>query len=238
VSLATRNDGQMSIPLSRLPDPLLSVGMELSGPQGGRWRAGMSSPTAAPPPDDRDLADAELLRRIAAGDRAAFGQLYDRFSRPLYATAVRIVQDASDAQDIVHDAFVVVWEKANTFETQRGTAFSWLVTLVRNRAIDRVRSRRRRQELLSTSVPTDLGYDDATQPRPADDQAAAGDDARTVRAAVATLAPEQQKALELAFFSGLTQEEIARSLGEPLGTVKARIRRGLMKLRDSLASRS
>jgi RNA polymerase sigma-70 factor (ECF subfamily) len=227
VSLATRNDGQMSIPLSRLPDPLLSVGMELSGSQGGCWRPGMSSPTAAPPPDDRDLADAELLRRIAA-----------RFSRPLYATAVRIVQDASDAQDIVHDAFVVVWEKANTFETQRGTAFSWLVTLVRNRAIDRVRSRRRRQELLSTSVPTDLGYDDATQPRPADDQAAAGDDARTVRAAVATLAPEQQKALELAFFSGLTQEEIARSLGEPLGTVKARIRRGLMKLRDSLASRS
>ena len=198
----------------------------------------MTSPAAAPPPDDRDVADARLLRRVAAGERAAFGELYDRFSRPLFATALRIVQDSAEAQDIVHDAFVVVWEKANTFESQRGTAFSWMVTLVRNRAIDRVRSRRRRQELLSASVPTDLGYHEENQPRPADDQSALADEARIVRAAVATLAPEQQKAVELAFFGGLTQEEIARSLGEPLGTVKARIRRGLLKLRDSLASRS
>lgn len=229
----------MSILLSRAPDPFLILGMDPDVPKQDRRRdAPMNSPAAAPPPDDRDVVDAQLMRRIANGDRAAFGELYDRFSRPLYATALRIVQDAAEAQDIVHDAFVVVWEKANTFETQRGSAFSWVVTLVRNRAIDRVRSRRRRNELLSASAPADLGYHEDAHTRPADDHAAQGDDARVIRAAVASLAPEQKKALELAFFSGLTQEEIARSLGEPLGTVKARIRRGLLKLRDSLASRS
>jgi RNA polymerase sigma-70 factor, ECF subfamily len=228
----------MSILLPYAPDAILTVGMEPFATDSNRRRFSMSQPTAAPPPDDRDLIDAELMRRIAMGDRIAFGELYDRFSRPLYSTAVKIVQDTAEAQDIVHDAFVVIWEKAATFETQRGTAFSWLVTLVRNRAIDRVRSRRRRQELLSASVPADLGYNEGAHTRSADDQASFGDDARSVRAAVATLAPEQKQALELAFFSGLTQEEIAKSLGEPLGTVKARIRRGLIKLRDSIASRS
>jgi RNA polymerase sigma-70 factor, ECF subfamily len=228
----------MSILLPYAPDAILTVGMEPFATEPNRRRFSMSQPTAAPPPDDRDLIDAELMRRIAMGDRIAFGELYDRFSRPLYSTAVKIVQDTAEAQDIVHDAFVVVWEKAATFEAQRGTAFSWLVTLVRNRAIDRVRSRRRRQELLTASVPADLGYSEGAHTRSADDHASLGDDARSVRAAVATLAPEQKQALELAFFGGLTQEEIAKSLGEPLGTVKARIRRGLLKLRDSLASRS
>ena len=105
----------------------------------------MSSPS--PHPEDaleRQLADARLLNRIAAGDRAAYGELYDRFSRPLYATAVRILSDASEAQDILHDAFIVLWEKASSFDSRRGSAFGWAVTLVRNRAIDRLRSRRRR----------------------------------------------------------------------------------------------
>lgn len=197
----------------------------------------MTPSNAAPPPNERDLGDAQLIRRIAAGDRTAFGELYDRFSRPLYATAVKIVQDASDAQDIVHDAFVVVWDKAADFDSGKGSAFTWLVTLVRNRAIDRVRSRRRRSELLAASVPHDLGYEEG-QARSADHQATMGDDAKAIREAVAALAPEQKQALDLAFFGGLTQEEIARSLGEPLGTVKARIRRGLLKLRDSIALRT
>ncbi len=108
---------------------------------------------------------------------------------------------------------------------------------MRNRAIDRVRQRRRRAELLAESAPSDLGYADAAPNASAPDAAMAGDEARAVRAAVATLPAEQKKALELAFFGGLTQEQIARTLREPLGTVKARIRRGLIKLRDSLATR-
>lgn len=196
----------------------------------------MTTPALNPPPDDRDERDAELLRRIANRDQEAFSALYDRFSRPLFSTALRVVQDAAEAEDIVHDAFVTVWERAADFEAGRGAAFTWLVTLVRNRAIDRVRSRRRRSEILAASVPADLGYDRPTVS--GDDRATAGDDARIVRAAINQLAPEQQRALELAFFGGMTQEEIADHLGEPLGTVKARIRRGLLKLRDSLAARS
>jgi RNA polymerase sigma-70 factor (ECF subfamily) len=194
--------------------------------------------TQAPPPDDREAVDASLLQRIAGGDREAFGELYDRFSGPLYGTALRIVRDPAEAQDVVHDAFVTLWEKAATFDTTRGNAFSWAITLVRNRAIDRVRMRRRRAELLAESAPSDLGLDGDLTVNTGADAAVSGDEARAVRAAVATLPPEQQRALELAFFGGLTQEEIARKLREPLGTVKARIRRGLIKLRDSLARRT
>lgn len=196
------------------------------------------APAHAPPPDDREIVDARLLQRIAQGDRDAFAQLYDRFSGPLYGTALRIVRDAAEAQDIVHDAFVTLWEKASTFDTTRGSAFSWAITLVRNRAIDRVRMRRRRAELLADSAPDDLNLGGDHAAPSGIEAATTGDEARAVRAAVATLPKEQQRALELAFFGGLTQEEIAQKLREPLGTVKARIRRGLLKLRDSLARHS
>ena len=188
------------------------------------------------PPDERASADADLLRRMAGGDRDALAELYDRFSRPLYSTALHILNDGAEAQDIVHDTFLALWEKASLFESGRGTAFSWAVTLTRNRAIDRLRTRRRRSDLLEKSAPIDLGYDENGDGG-ADDRALRGDQARAVRSAVATLPADQQRALELAFFSGLTQQEIAERLSEPLGTVKARIRRGLLKLRDSLAHR-
>jgi RNA polymerase sigma-70 factor (ECF subfamily) len=195
------------------------------------------TPSGSTPPPELGAEDADLIRQVARGDKQALAALYDRFSSPLYATALRIVRDATEAQDIVHDAFLNVWEKAAVFDVQRGSAFSWLVTLVRNRAIDRVRMRRRRAELLATSAPSDLGYvEDPPRVSP-DDSSASSDDARAVRAAVAVLPPEQQRALELAFFSGLTQEQIAQKLNEPLGTVKARIRRGLLKLRTALPRR-
>lgn len=186
---------------------------------------------------ERDQLDALLLTRVAEGSREAFARLYDRFSSPLYGAAMQILRDTAEAQDVVQDAFLTLWEKAATFESSRGSAFSWAVTLVRNRAIDRVRMRRRRSELLAESAPEDLGYLAGALQAGGDENATLGDQARAVRAAVATLPPEQQRALELAFFGGLTQEEIARKLREPLGTVKARIRRGLMKLRDSLPDR-
>lgn len=187
--------------------------------------------------DARHEADARLLGLVATGDSAALGELYDRFSRPLYATALRILNDPGDAQDIVHDAFVTVWEKAASFEAARGTAFSWVLTLTRNRAIDRLRSRRRRHELLEESALSDLGLDDNSSGPAADRAASTSDQASTIRDAVASLPTDQQRALKLAFFSGLTQEEIAKRLETPLGTVKARIRRGLIKLRDQLANR-
>ncbi len=229
----------MSISLSSFPDGLFYAVAGTGGTERSGRRPGMTplSTSESPQPDERQKIDAQLMQRIARGDRTAFTELYDRFSGPLYGAALRILRDPAEAQDVVHDAFVTLWEKASTYETSRGNAFSWAVTLVRNRAIDRVRMRRRRAELLAASAPTDLGYADAATAASGSDSAQLGDEARAVRAAVATLPVDQQRAVELAFFGGLTQEEIARKLSEPLGTVKARIRRGLMKLRDSLASR-
>jgi len=195
----------------------------------------MTPEATSEPPDDRERVDAQLMQRVARGDRDAFATLYDRFSRPLYSTALRIVQDSAEAQDIVHDAFITIWEKAAAFQTARGTAFSWGVTLVRNRAIDRVRMRRRRAELLAEAAPADLGYAPAEDAPSAGDAAASSDEAVAIRKAVATLPAAQQQALELTFFGGLTQEQIAAKLNEPLGTIKARIRRGLLKLREVLA---
>lgn len=229
----------MSLVWSPSPGTLACSVAEAEGPRRDP-RPRMTAPaTNAPPPapDERQRVDAALMRRIAARDKAAFAELYDRFAGPLYGTALRIVRDPGEAQDIVQDAFVTVWDKAPGFDLERGTAFSWVVTLVRNRAIDRVRSRRRRAELLAESVPDDLGYDEKPSATSGSEVATAGDDARVVRDAVATLPLEQRAALELAFFGGFTQEQIAEKLREPLGTVKARIRRGLLKLRDALAPR-
>jgi RNA polymerase sigma-70 factor (ECF subfamily) len=174
---------------------------------------------------------------MAGGDHDALAELYDKLSRPLYATARHILNDAAEAQDVVHDVFLALWENAASFDSGRGAAFSWAVTLTRNRSIDRLRSRANRARLLGKSVPGDLGYDEEAGFIGGDDKAELGDRAAAVRTAMADLPTEQQRALELAFFSGLTQKEIAEKLSEPIGTVKARIRRGLIKLRDSLAHR-
>jgi RNA polymerase sigma-70 factor, ECF subfamily len=172
---------------------------------------------------------------MARGDKAALARLYDQLAGPLYSLAHRVLNDAGEAQDVVQDVFLQLWHKAAAYDAGRGSVFAWAATLTRNRAIDRVRMRKRRAELLADSA--------------ADLQPAAGGDADSaaslwarekagaVRAALATLAPEQQKALELAFFTGLTQQEIAAKLAEPLGTIKARIRRGLLKLRETLPAR-
>jgi RNA polymerase sigma-70 factor, ECF subfamily len=228
----------MSITLPCFPEALVYSVAERDDLLRGSARGGMSSGSPNPETsEERDHVDARLVQRMAQGDKQALAELYDRFSGPLYGTALRVLRDPTEAQDVVHDTFVALWEKAASFESSRGSAFAWAVTLVRNRAIDRLRMRRRRAELLSASAPDDLGYDENPVTASGSESAALGDDARVVRAAVAALPVDQKRALELAFFSGLTQEEIARKLSEPLGTVKARIRRGLLKLRDSLAQR-
>jgi len=130
---------------------------------------------------------------------------------------------------------VTLWQKASDFDASRGHAFSWAATLVRNRAIDRLRSRVRRSELLAQAAPADLGYDETNTPADGGDTTWIKEKASTVRQALATLPDDQRDALQLAYFSGLTQQEIAEKLSQPLGTVKARIRRGLLKLRDLVA---
>jgi RNA polymerase sigma-70 factor, ECF subfamily len=206
-------------------------------PSGEKILARMTPSRDTDSPELRASVNAALVRRMAGGDRDALAELYDRLSRPLYATARHILNDAAEAQDVVHDVFVALWENAGSFDSGRGAAFSWAVTLTRNRAIDRLRTRANRARLLGNSFPDDLGYGSDTLHLAGDSRAELGERAQAVRTAMAGLPEEQQRALELAFFSGLTQKEIAVRLKEPIGTVKARIRRGLIKLRDTLASR-
>jgi len=185
--------------------------------------------TAARPTDD-----GELIRRMARGDKLACSTFYDRFSRPIYSVALRILNDQAEAEDVVQDVFLTLWKKAATYNASRGSAFGWAITLTRNRAIDRLRLRRRHSTLLQQSSPDDLPGGHATSDTHSADDLILREKTSAVRAALSTLPSEKLRTLELAFFSGLTQQEIATQLGEPLSTVKARIRRGLLKLRDTL----
>lgn len=186
--------------------------------------------------DDRSREHAALLAAMAQGDKAALARLYDLLAKPLYSLAFRVLNDAGESQDVVQDVFLQMWHKAAAYDTSRGSVFAWAATLTRNRAIDRVRTRKRRAELLAESAP------DLQPAAVGNDTDSAGslwlrEKAGAVRTALTALAPDQQKAIELAFFSGLTQQEIAARLNEPLGTIKARIRRGLLKLREILPAR-
>lgn len=186
--------------------------------------------------DERHQEQARLVAAMARGDKQAMAALYDQLAGPLYSLACRMLGDAAEAQDLTQDIFLQLWRTAPTYEPSRGSVFSWAVTLIRNRAIDRIRMRQRRAEILSDAAP-DLqpsgsgGDTDSAATLWLREQSAA------VRAALAELPAEQRHAIELAFFGGLTQQEIASQLNEPLGTIKARIRRGLLKLKDRFPAR-
>lgn len=205
----------------------------------GRGRAEVTMSFATPDSEAaaQAEADAQLIRRIAEGDQTSLAALYDRFSRPLLAVAVRILNDRAEAEDVVHDAFMTIWSKAADYDFSRGNPFTWAVVLTRNRAIDRLRSRRRRSELLDDAAPADLGLVASAEVADSSDDLWSKEKASVVRAAVSELEEDQRRALEMAFFGGLTQQEIADQLRQPLGTVKARIRRAMLKLRDHLAHR-
>jgi RNA polymerase sigma-70 factor (ECF subfamily) len=176
--------------------------------------------------------DEQLILKVAEGDRTAFGSLYDRFSSPLYSLALKMLANEAEAQDLLQEVFLSVWNKASTFRADRGTAFSWVVTQLRNRAIDRIRSRRRRGELLEANAP-DLEPSGSTVSSSADN-CDISERAREVRSALRQLSDDQCQVLRLAYFEGLTQAEIAEKLEEPLGTIKARAHRGMARLRSIL----
>jgi RNA polymerase sigma-70 factor (ECF subfamily) len=176
--------------------------------------------------------DDQLILKIAQGDKAAFIALYDRFSTPLYSLAIRMLSSETEAQDLMQEVFLSVWNKAPTFRADRGSGFSWVVAQLRNRAIDRIRSRRRRGELLEANAP-DLEPTGSATTSSADN-CDASERARGVRSALGQLSDEQRQVLRLAYFEGLTQAEIAEKLEEPLGTIKARAQRGMARLRTIL----
>ncbi len=177
-------------------------------------------------------ADAEVFALVRQGDAAAFAEFYDRHSTLLFGVALRILGDAHEAEDVLQEAAVQLWERAPLHDPSLGKPVSWAVALTRNKAIDRLRSARRRSAL-NDAAGTEAGFGEDTElaaPRAAMTSETTG----FVRTALTSLPADQRAAIELAYFGGLTQAEIADKLHVPLGTVKARIRRGMIALRDVL----
>lgn len=184
-----------------------------------------------------DALHAQLLRRIAEQDHQAVGEFYDQVAGILFSTAVRILRDTHDAEEIVQEVFIQIWGKARDFDPAMGTAIHWTLAITRHRCIDRIRSRQRRSRLMEEMTGmTAVTESTSAATMPQSSRLLGWDEITAVRAAVAELPPDQRVAIEMAFFSGLSHADIAESLHEPLGTVKARIRRGMMKLRDHLKS--
>jgi RNA polymerase sigma-70 factor (ECF subfamily) len=175
--------------------------------------------------------DAALLERIAGGDMGAVATLYDRYASALLGVALRIVRDRAEAEDVVHDAFIVVSHRAGQYAPERGTVAAWMLTLTRNLAIDRTR-RRDRQRDLTNEV---LAHEPAEKPKGPDALAADEVERDKGRRALASLPSQQRTTLEVAFFEGLSYPEIAEREKVPLGTIKSRAARALGALRLSLA---
>jgi RNA polymerase sigma-70 factor (ECF subfamily) len=175
--------------------------------------------------------DCELIRRTACGDHASLGELHTRYSGVLLATAMRVLNNFKDAEEVVQEAFVQIWEKASAYDSRRGKPLTWAMTLTRNKAIDRLRRVQRRHRL-HDEIEQEAQIWDLMSEHDSSDEAASHETQRIVRSAVIQLSDDQRRAIELAFFGGLTQHQIAEKLDEPLGTVKARIRRGMLKLRS------
>lgn len=186
------------------------------------------SPDEATPDSGPDLPD--LLRRCGRGDEAAFARLYDATSARAYGMALRVVRDPAQAEEVAQEAFLEIWRTASRYDSDRGSALSWLLTITHRKAVDRVRS-------AEASSRRDTSYHQHNQPVEHDSTAEAVQvslDAHRVRGALATLTDVQREAVGLAYFGGYTHTEVASMLDLPLGTAKTRIRDGLIRLRDTL----
>lgn len=184
--------------------------------------------SATPTPDDT-----ALLLAVARRDEAAFAALYDRMSRPVFSLIVRVVRSRAEAEEILQEAFWQVWERAPDYRPELGSAFCWIVTVARRKAIDRLRANSRHLQRIEDAqgarTEDDFASPAALESLASDERSAA------VRAALAKLGPDERRVIALAFFDGLTHVEIAAAERTPVGTVKARIRRGMLKLKPALA---
>ncbi len=156
-------------------------------------------------------ADTELVRQMQAGDQHTFATFYDRFAPGLFSMIYAILHDQKESEDVLQEAFVQMWKRTATYDATRSSLFTWAVMISRHKAIDRLRSRQRQTRLVEAIADQTDDF-----------------------AAMAKLGDAQREAIDLVFFAGLTQTQIAEKLGAPLGTVKARIRRGLLELREAL----
>lgn len=185
-------------------------------------------------PAFNDVADAALLIEIANGNRRSFRDLHDRYQGLLFATINKVLNDNRDSEEVLQEVMHSLWRKAHLYNNGRGRPVTWLVSMARNRGIDRLRAKQRQSKLKKAysaevevlpKIATSIGgFEMATR----------RDTCNAVRSAVMELTPVQREAIEKVYFDGLTQQEIADQLGQPLGTVKARIRRGLARLKKTV----
>jgi len=188
------------------------------------------------PPDTQVEEDIRLIQRIAERDSRSFQELYRKYSGLLFSAIANVLNDHHDAEDVMQEVLVQIWNKAHLYEPRKGKPLTWLTTMARNRAIDRIRAKQRRSRL-NDEFETE---NKAVQPEfDASGRELLQDKERDVilRGAVAKLTDDQREAINLAYFSGLTQAEVAERLREPLGTVKARIRRGVNRLEGLVKAR-
>lgn len=204
----------------------------------------MEATVAMPAEGDRgapglaEVGDADLIGRAAGGDARALEALYDRYSGVVFSFALRLVQDRPLAEEVLQEVFFRAWQQGGSFSAQRGSLVTWLLSITHNLAIDEIRKRRRRPQKADSEEPELVlaGVADTSASADVENEVWLGSLRDTVRVALGQLPPAQREAIELAYYQGLTQREIAEALGEPLGTIKTRMRLGLQKLREALGS--
>ncbi|WOO42663.1 sigma-70 family RNA polymerase sigma factor [Rubellicoccus peritrichatus] len=193
-----------------------------------------SSNTSSEVSSAQEVSDDELVARIATGDRGALALLYERYSSLIFTVAMEITFEKHTAEEVLQDAFVRIWKHAASFDAKRSAFSTWALSITRNLCLDRLRAKKRRP-----TFDVDINETDHVATEGAEaiiGQAAIGDTRKLVSYAVHQLEPEERRCIELSYFGGLSQSEISRKLNQPLGTVKGRIRRSLLKLRETLAS--
>ena len=184
--------------------------------------SGMEESTAVARPAPED--DAELLTRVVRGDERAMAVLFDRYSKIVYSVALRVLRDTASAEDVMQEIFMQIWRNPNSFVAAKGSLGGWLAVVSRNRSIDTLRRKRPSEQVEEMNLASSTNLADEAERSILMERA---------RAAVRLLPVEQRKTLEMAFFDGLTHSEIAEMTGDPLGTVKTRIRSGLLALRKA-----
>jgi len=185
-------------------------------------------------PDLVSLSDADLIGRAADGDARALEVLYDRYSRVVFSFGLRIVGDPQLAEELLQEVFFRAWQQGGSFRSSKGSFITWLLSITHNMAIDEVRKRRRRPQKADSEDPETVLAGVPDSGPDVEDEVWLGALRDTIEGAMASLPSAQRQAIEMAYFRGLTQREIAEQLGEPLGTIKTRMRLGMQKLRDQL----
>ena len=181
------------------------------------------------------MPDTSLVEQMTAGDESALAALYDRYSGALYGLLLRILKDTHAAEEVLQDLFLHLWRTASRFDANRGSMTAWLMVMARNRAISRLR---RGNRAAMADDPEGYLLESAPDPANLEDEAARRQMAGRLRAAMANLPGEQREALELAYFEGMTQTEIAERTGAPLGTVKSRVRAAMQSLKQQFDERT